>query len=68
LSRLFIALIAFLVAFPGAATAQDLWLSNARLIDGRAGTVVRSVNLRVSDGRITEITPAADRPGAIDLR
>jgi len=68
LSRLPTALIAFLVAFPGAATAQDLWLSNARLIDGRAGTAVRSVNLRVSDGRITEITPAADRPGAIDLR
>ena len=67
MSRLPTALIAFLVAFPGAATAQDLWLSNARLIDGRPGTAVRSVNLRVSDGRITEITPAADRPGAIDL-
>ena len=68
MSRLPAALIALLVALPAAATAQDLWLSNARLIDGRPGTAVRSVNLRVSDGRIAEITAAADRPGAIDLR
>jgi imidazolonepropionase-like amidohydrolase len=51
-----------------AAQAEDLWLSNARLIDGRAGSPVRSVNLRISDGRIAEITAAADRPGAVDLR
>ncbi|NDE01968.1 MAG: hypothetical protein EBZ91_09540, partial [Gammaproteobacteria bacterium] len=50
------------------ASAQDLWLSNARLYDGLPGSAVRSVNLRIRDGRIAEITAAADRPDARDLR
>jgi imidazolonepropionase-like amidohydrolase len=50
------------------ASAQDLWLSNARLYDGLPGSAVRAVNLRIRDGRIAEITAAADRPDARDLR
>ncbi|MFO1467242.1 MAG: amidohydrolase family protein [Steroidobacteraceae bacterium] len=50
------------------AGAADQWLSHAQLIDGLGNSKVRAVNLRISEGHIAEITPAADRPGAIDLR
>ncbi len=45
----------------------DQWLSNAQLIDGLPTSKVRAVNLRISDGRIAQITAAADRADAIDL-
>ena len=50
------------------AAAADQWLSNAHLYDGLPGSTVRKVNLRITDGRIAEITSAQSRPGAIDLR
>jgi hypothetical protein len=50
------------------ATAADQWLSNAHLYDGLPGSTVRKVNLRITDGRIAEITPAENRVGALDLR
>ena len=50
------------------ARAQDLWLVNGQLFDGRPGSPVRNVNLRIRDGRIAEITAAGDRTGAVDLR
>jgi imidazolonepropionase-like amidohydrolase len=49
------------------ARPADTWISNAQLIDGLPNSNVRAVNVRVSDGRIAEITAAVDRPGAIDL-
>jgi len=48
--------------------AADLWLTNAQLIDGTGVSEVRSVNLRISGGRIAEITNAGARNGAIDLK
>lgn len=62
------ALASLVVSLPSIAGAQDLWLSNARLFDGRSGSAVRAVNLRIREGRIDEIVAAADRNGAIDLR
>ena len=62
------ALASLVVSLPSIAGAQDLWLSNARLFDGRSGSAVRAVNLRIREGRIAEIVAAADRDGAIDLR
>lgn len=62
------ALASLVVSLPSIAGAQDLWLSNARLFDGRSGSAVRAVNLRIREGRIAEIVAAADRNGAIDLR
>lgn len=50
------------------AAAADQWLSNANLYDGLPGSTVRKVNLRITDGRIAEITSAQSRPGALDLR
>lgn len=50
------------------AAAADQWLSNAHLYDGLPGSTVRKVNLRITDGRIAEITSAQSRPGALDLR
>jgi imidazolonepropionase-like amidohydrolase len=50
------------------AVAADQWLSNAQLIDGLPGSKVRAVNVRIVDGRIAEITPAAARPDAFDLQ
>jgi imidazolonepropionase-like amidohydrolase len=61
-------LASLVVSLPSIAGAQDLWLSNARLFDGRSGSAVRAVNLRIREGRIAEIVAAADRDGAIDLR
>lgn len=68
MKRFLAAFVALAVALPSAAQAQDLWLRNARLIDGRAGSAVRPVDLRIRDGRIAEIAAVADREGAIDLR
>lgn len=50
------------------ASAADQWLSNAQLIDGLPGSKVRSVNVRIADGRIAEIAAAGPRAEAIDLR
>lgn len=41
------------------AAAADLWLTNARLIDGRGGKDVPLVDLHVVDGRIAAISPAS---------
>ena len=49
------------------ARSADQWISNAQLIDGLPTSKVRAVNLRIADGRIAEITAAADRQDAIDL-
>lgn len=57
-----------LVCFTGEAYAADRWLSNAQLYDGLPGSTIRKVNLRIAEGRIAEITPAADRADALDLR
>lgn len=50
------------------AGAAEQWLTNAQLIDGLPGSRVRTVNVRIADGRIAEITPAADRADAFDLK
>ncbi len=50
------------------AYSADIWLSNAQLIDGTGKTEIRSVNVRVTDNRIVEITEASTRSGAIDLQ
>ncbi len=42
------------------AMADDLWLVNAHLVDGRASTEVPLADLRVSDGRIAEIVVRRD--------
>jgi imidazolonepropionase-like amidohydrolase len=52
----------------GAARADALWLANAHLIDGRNAAEVPLVDVRIDGGQIMAITPAAGRPGAIDLR
>lgn len=68
MSRWFAALVALCAVPSPAAGPQDLWLSHAQLFDGRPGSTVRTANLRIRDGRIAEITAAADRAGAVDLR
>jgi imidazolonepropionase-like amidohydrolase len=55
-----------LAALP--AHAGDTWISNAQLIDGSGTTKIRTANVRLSDGRIAEITAASNRPGSIDLQ
>jgi imidazolonepropionase-like amidohydrolase len=53
------------------AAAAELWLANARIIDGTepgaASGPARAANLHIVDGRIAAITAAGDRAGAIDL-
>lgn len=49
------------------AGAADVWLSHAQLIDGLRDSKVRLVDVHIAGGRIAEITPAADRAGAVDL-
>ena len=61
---------ALVLAVGGVVTvrAADVWITHAQLIDGLPGSQVRAVNLRISSGRIAEITAAGDRAGAIDLQ
>jgi len=57
-----------LASLAGPVHAADQWLSHAQLFDGLPGSTIRKVNLRITDGRIAEITAAVDRAGALDLR
>lgn len=61
-------LAATLALAAAAAMPADQWLANAQLIDGLPASKVRAVNLRISAGRIAEITPASDRADAMDLK
>ena len=63
------ALLAFfvIISMAPAARSADLWISNARLIDGTGVTGVRAVNLRIAGGHIAEIAAPGAMPGAIDL-
>jgi imidazolonepropionase-like amidohydrolase len=61
-------LAALLVLIAPTAKAADQWLSNAQLIDGLPDSKVRAVNLRISAGKIAEITAAGNRADAIDLQ
>ena len=61
-------LLLFGILVSGSASSAELWLSNARLIDGTGKTEIRNVNVHVSGNRIVEITEASTRPGAIDLQ
>ncbi len=65
---LLICLAALLALLAPTAKAADQWLSNAQLIDGLPDSKVRAVNLRISAGKIAEITPAGNRADAIDLQ
>jgi imidazolonepropionase-like amidohydrolase len=56
-----------LCAVGSTAGAAESWLTHAQLIDGTAAATVREVNVRIVDGHIAAITPAADRAHAIDL-
>ena len=51
--------MALVFALPTANGAEQ-WITNAQLIDGLPGSKVRTVNLRIADGRIAEITAAGD--------
>ncbi len=66
--RVLTCLAASLVLIAPAANSADQWISNAQLIDGLPDSKVRAVNLRISAGKIAEITAASDRAGAIDLQ
>ncbi len=66
--RVLTCLAALLVLIAPTARAADQWLSNAQLIDGLPDSKVRAVNLRISAGKIAEITPAGNRADAIDLQ
>lgn len=57
-----------LASLAGPVHAADQWLSHAQLFDGLPGSTIRKVNLRITDGRIAEITAAVDRADALDLR
>ena len=61
-------LAAFLVLSAPITNSADQWLSNAQLIDGLPDAKVRAVNLRISSGKIAEITAAGNRADAIDLQ
>ncbi len=61
-------LAALLVLIAPPANAADQWLSNAQLIDGLPDSKVRAVNLRISSGKIAQITAAGTRADAIDLQ
>ena len=60
-----VTLLASNQAVQAAASAQ--WLSHAQLIDGSGTPGIRQVNVRIVDGHIAEIVPAADQAGALDL-
>ena len=66
--RVLTCLATSLVLIAPAANSADQWISNAQLIDGLPDSKVRAVNLRISAGKIAEITAASDRAGAIDLQ
>lgn len=44
--------------------ASSLWLTGGHVVDVRAGTVRRNVNVEISDGRIAQLTSAAPPEGS----
>ena len=59
--------LGFALAGTASAPAAELWLANARIIDGTGAAPTPARSVRIEDGRISAISREAAPAGAIDL-